>query len=52
MVAYTRQTSALRGTAETLLDTASYGTFWVLLFPAPAPAAEVVRARRSRAPRP
>jgi hypothetical protein len=30
VVAYTRQTSALRGTADTLLDTASYSTRWVL----------------------
>jgi hypothetical protein len=50
VVAYTRQTSALRGTADTLLDAASYGARWVLL--SPAPAAGVVRALRSRAPRP
>ena len=31
VVAYTRQTSALRGTADTLLDAASYGIRWVLL---------------------
>jgi hypothetical protein len=48
VVAYTRQTSVLRGTADTLLDAASYGTRWVLL--SPAPAAGVVL--RSRAPRP
>ena len=30
------QTSALRGTADTLLDAASYGQRWVLLSPAPA----------------
>ena len=35
VVAYTRQTSALRGTADTLLDAASYGARWVLLSPAP-----------------
>ena len=35
MVAYTRQTSALRSTVDTLLDAASYGTRWVLLCPAP-----------------
>ena len=52
MVAYHRQTSesALRGTADTLLDAASYGTRWVLL--SPAPAAGVARALRPRAPRP
>ena len=48
VVAYTRQTSVLRGTADTLLDAAAYGTRWVLL--SPAPAAGVVL--RSRAPRP
>ena len=31
VVAYTRQTSARRGTADTLLDAASYGARWVLL---------------------
>ena len=31
VVAYTRQTSALRCTADTLLDAASYGSSWVLL---------------------
>ena len=38
MVAYTRQTSALRSTADTLLDAASGsdGSRWVLLSPAPA----------------
>jgi hypothetical protein len=35
-VAYTRQTSALRGTADSLHDSASYGARWVLLSPAPA----------------
>jgi len=59
VVAYTRQTSALRGTADTLLDAASYGHRWVLL--SPAPAAGVARAAdwdpiasrtRRRAPRP
>ena len=38
-MAYTRQTSALRGTAETLLDAASCGSRWAewaLLWPAPA----------------
>ena len=50
VVAYTRQTSALRGTADTLLDAASYGTRWVLL--SPAPAAGVARALRPRPARP
>ena len=36
MVAYSRQTSALRGKADTLLDAASYGVRWVLLSPAAA----------------
>ena len=37
VLAYTRQTSALRGTAVTLPDAASYGSRWVLsLSPAPA----------------
>ena len=48
VVAYTRQTSALRGTADTLLDAASYGSRWVLL--SPAPAGGVIL--RPRAPRP
>ena len=58
VVAYTRQTSALRGTADTLLDAASYGARWVLLSPAPGagvarPADSAAPARRSgRAPRP
>ncbi len=54
VVAYTRQTSrsALRGTADTLLDAASYGAHWHWVLHSPAPAARVVRALRSRAPRP
>ena len=58
VVAYTRQTSALRGTADTLLDAASYGARWVLLSTAPGagvarPADSAARARRSgRPPRP
>jgi len=48
VVAYTRQTSALRGTADTLLDAASYGARWVLLSPAPAGGVTL----RPRAPRP
>ena len=58
VVAYTRQTSALRGKADTLLDAASYGAArWVLLSPAPGagvarPADSAAPARRSgRAPR-
>ena len=35
VVAYARQTSALRGTPDTLLDAASHGPRWVLLFPVP-----------------
>jgi hypothetical protein len=35
-VADSRQTSALRGTADSLLDAASYGIRWVLLSPAAA----------------
>ena len=48
VVAYNRQTSVLCGTADTLLDTASYGSRWVLLLPAPA--AGVCWALRPRAP--
>ena len=44
MVAYTRQTSALYCTTDTLLDAASYDQRWVLLYPASAPAAGVDRA--------
>jgi hypothetical protein len=36
VVAYTRQTSVLSSTADTLLDTAPCGSRWVLLSPAPA----------------
>ena len=58
VVAYARQTSALRGTADTLLDATSYGARWVLLSPAPCagvarPADSAAPARRSGlAPRP
>ena len=38
LVAYTRQTSALCGTADTLLDSASYSVVWMLLSPAPGAA--------------
>jgi hypothetical protein len=41
VVAYSRQTSALRCTADSLLDAASYGIRWVLLSPAAAAAAGV-----------
>ena len=50
VVAYTRQTSALRGTADSLLDSASYGARWVLL--SPAPASGIVGPARARRPRP
>ena len=50
VVAYNRKTSALRGTADTLLDAAHFGSRWVLL--SPAPAAGVARALRPRPPRP
>ena len=50
VVACTRQTSALRGTADALLDAAFYGSRCVLLLPAPAE--DVDRALRPRAPRP
>jgi hypothetical protein len=47
VVAYTRQTSALRGTADTLLDAASYGQRWVLLSPlAPTGVKRVPRRNR------
>jgi len=54
VVAYTRQTSELRGTADSLLDSASYGARWVL---SPSAAAGVSHApppgpRRSSRPRP
>ncbi len=42
--------NSLRGTADTLLDAASYGARWLLL--SQASAAGVVRALRSRGPRP
>ena len=44
VVAYNRQTSALRGTADTLLDAYSYSSCWVLL--SPALARSVARALR------
>ena len=45
VAAYSRQASALRGTADSLLDAASYGQRWALL--SPAAAAGVDRPRRS-----
>jgi hypothetical protein len=50
VVAYTRQTSALRGTADSLLDSASYSARWVLL--SPAPATGIAAEPRARRPRP
>jgi hypothetical protein len=50
VVTYHRQTSALCGTADTLLDATSYGSRWVLF--SPAPAAGVAGTLRPRAPRP
>ena len=58
VVAYSRQTSALRGTADSLLDAASYGSRWVLLSPAAAvgvnrdPPARRTRSRTGDDPRP
>ena len=49
VVAYHRKSSALRGTAETLLDAASYGQRWVLLTPS-APSG-VVRGAQALRPR-
>jgi hypothetical protein len=51
VVAYTRQTSALRGTADTLLDAASYGSRWVLLSPAAALGVERGAPARQTRPR-
>ena len=45
VVAYHRRSSALRGTVDTLLDDAHYGSRWVLL--APPPASGVTRVTRS-----
>ena len=50
VVAYNRKTSVLRGTADTLLDAASYCSRWVLL--TPAPGAGVAQALRPLASRP
>ena len=52
VVAYHRHTSALRGTADSLLDAASYGSRWVLLSPGPATGVSPVPPRRGRGPRP
>ena len=48
VVAYTRQTSALRGMEDTLLDAASYGVRWVLLSPPPGAGPPTRRLRRAR----
>ena len=50
VVAYHRRSSALRGTVDTLLDAASYGTRWVLL--SPLPPTGVVHAPPRRGLRP
>jgi hypothetical protein len=49
VVAYTRQTSALRGTADSLLDSLSYGARWVPLL---SPAAAAAGMRGSPSPHP
>ncbi len=47
VVAYTRQTSVVSGTVDTLLDATSYGQRWVLLSPlAPAGVTRVPRRNR------
>ena len=48
MVAYRRETLALRGTVDTLLDRPSYGQRWVLLSPNP-PSGVSRAAPRTRA---
>ena len=48
VVAYRRETSALRGTVDTLLDRPSYGQRWVLLSPNP-PSGVSRAAPRTRA---
>ena len=56
VVAYSRQTSTLRGTADSLLDAASYGSRWALLSPAAAAGIDrgppVPDGRPRRNPRP
>ena len=47
----TRQTSALRGTTDALLDTAYYGVPWVLLCPAAPGLLNPWRRRRRGQPR-
>ena len=52
VVAYKRRMSVLRGTADTLLDASSCGSFWVLLSPALAAGVNrALRPIRPRAPR-
>ena len=51
VVAYHRRTSALTGTAHSLLDAASYGSTWVALSPAaPAVVSRVRPPPRARGP--
>ncbi len=49
VVAYSRQSSALRGTADLLLDAASYGIRWVVLSPALPTSAVACRCPQRRA---
>ncbi len=51
VVAYSRQTSVLRGMADSLLDAASNGDRWVLLRLSPATAGGVERAPPARGSR-
>ena len=48
VVAYQRKTSALRGTADSLLDCASYGDRWVLLSGPPAVGVRPAGRRRAQ----
>ena len=48
VVAYQRKTSALRGTADSLLDSACYGDSWVLLSGPPAVGARPAGRRRAQ----
>ena len=48
VVAYQRKTSALRGTADSLLDSASYGERWVLLSGPPAVGVRPAGRRRAQ----
>ena len=49
VVAYHRKTSALTGTAHSLLDAASYGSTWVALSPVAPAGVSRARSTRSRA---